>query len=192
MDIKNRHGVTLAIALGIVVIIIGVTWFVMSPDRNQEKAKQEILTIRENVRALYATRQTIDRGDLTSDMIAAKVFPSEMLVDGVPQDPWGNTVAVGSQMNWDFIPDSPSSFEILVGYPAESVTPAKCGPELINIVNSDNARAGLTYLGAGGGDGSPTIQIAGGPFEITPDGAVPAKSTLIKCTGHFTLQYSLQ
>ncbi len=84
----------LAIVLGIVGVVLGAIW-VASATLYQRyrvnKAVFQITSIVNNMRALYKDRPAFDSGVLTTDLVALNVFPSDMIANGLPQNPWGAT-----------------------------------------------------------------------------------------------------
>lgn len=115
---STRRGFTLteiAIVLGIIGMILGAIWVAASSVYNNQRvarATNELLTIAQSVRSLYATSQTVDTtGNADMDVSAtnathytylqANVFPSDMMVmSGSPPtpiaavDPWNGGVAI--------------------------------------------------------------------------------------------------
>lgn len=95
-----RRGFTLteiAIVLGIIGLILGAIWAAASAVYNNlrtSRAQQEILTVAQNIRAMYATQSTVDANATTDTYINAGVFPSDATVE-VPggskstKNPWG-------------------------------------------------------------------------------------------------------
>jgi prepilin-type N-terminal cleavage/methylation domain-containing protein len=116
---ENR-GFTLteiAIVLGIVGLILGAIWVAAAAVYNNlrtSKATTELLTVVQNVRAMYATSGLVDAnanmavaategvGTAAATYLAAGVFPSDTLNNVDPskatqaQDPWGGTISVES------------------------------------------------------------------------------------------------
>ncbi|MDP9126808.1 MAG: prepilin-type N-terminal cleavage/methylation domain-containing protein [Pseudomonadota bacterium] len=108
-----KRGFTLteiAIVLGIVGLILGAIWVAAAAVYNNlrtSKATTELLTIVQNVRAMYATSSTVDPAatmpftavavnTAPATYIAAGVFPADMVnaAGTLAQDPWNGSVAI--------------------------------------------------------------------------------------------------
>ena len=101
---KKKRGFTLteiAIVLGIIGLILGAIWVAAGAvyqNLRVSKAQTELLQITQAIRTLYATQTVVDTAaavNLTSSLIAAKVFPSDAVLNATTVNgPWG-----GSTMN---------------------------------------------------------------------------------------------
>ncbi len=111
MPVRGERGFTLteiAIVLGIVGLILGAIWVAAAAVYNNlrtSKATTELLTITQNVRAMYATSGAVDPAanmifgagagaQLT--YIQAGVFPADMVTAAATavNDPWNGNAAV--------------------------------------------------------------------------------------------------
>jgi prepilin-type N-terminal cleavage/methylation domain-containing protein len=108
---EAKRGFTLteiAIVLGIVGLILGAIWVAAAAVYNNlrtSRATTELLTVAQNVRAMYATSPLVDPGSNMTvsgaqaggalTYIQAGVFPSDMVSLGTTvQNPWGGGVAI--------------------------------------------------------------------------------------------------
>jgi len=105
---KKKRGFTLteiAIVLGIIGLILGAIWVAAGAvyqNLRVSKAQTELLQITQAIRTLYATQTVVDTAaavNLTSSLIAAKVFPSDAVLNATTVNgPWGgSTINVISQ-----------------------------------------------------------------------------------------------
>ncbi len=160
----------LAIVLGVIGLVIGLIWSAAGSvyaNMRLDKAQQEVIAIEHNVRALYASRNTLatttNFTELTVALAQAGVVPSEMLVV--------NPLSMGNQV-WTTYPRSPwGSVVLLQSYgaitPGDSIAiyldkddqlpPSVCGP-LIARFTGPGADSSLiaVYIGnhTWGGPGS--------------------------------------
>lgn len=104
---KKKRGFTLteiAIVLGIIGLILGAIWVAAGAvyqNLRVSKAQTELLQITQAIRTLYATQTVVDSvaaQNLTTSLIAAKVFPSDSVNGNTVNGPWGgSTINVISQ-----------------------------------------------------------------------------------------------
>ncbi|MER2520096.1 MAG: type 4 pilus major pilin [Bdellovibrionales bacterium] len=120
-----RRGFTLteiAIVLGIIGLILGAIWAAASAVYNNmrsSRAQQEILTVAQNIRAMYATQSALDTSATNDTYISAGVFPSDSTVEDaagggasgkVAKNPWGGNLIVQANSG-----DS-SQFDVIMEY----------------------------------------------------------------------------
>jgi len=83
----------MAIVVGITGLVLGAAWVAfdsINKRRHVLQATQQIMTIVQNARQLYRNQSTFGPGaNITASLLNAGVFPSDMVVAGVPQNPWG-------------------------------------------------------------------------------------------------------
>lgn len=82
----------LAIIMGIVGVVLAAIWVTAGKVSENEKAAKtvaEIYYIVDNVRNIYGRQ--LSSGTGTSSFINSAAIPTEMMVNGVPKNPWGTT-----------------------------------------------------------------------------------------------------
>jgi prepilin-type N-terminal cleavage/methylation domain-containing protein len=114
-EYKHKRGFTLteiAIVLGIIGLILGAIWVAASAvytNMRTSKATTELLTIAQNVRAMYATSATVDpladmpaafaastAGNKNATYLAAGVFPSDTLMTAAGASATTQTAALAA------------------------------------------------------------------------------------------------
>jgi prepilin-type N-terminal cleavage/methylation domain-containing protein len=133
--IKNRRGFTLtelAIVLGIMGTILGAIWTATShvyTNQKITKTAQEVLTLAQGIRSMYANKVAIDTGDLTQLAINANLYPSDMLQSSActgtppqnvmttgscPLDPFNGEMSVNNSTSQAFppVPSATNEFNI--------------------------------------------------------------------------------
>jgi len=101
---RKTRGFTLteaAIVLGIVGLILGAIWVAAAAvyeNMRTNRANEQILKVAQAVRSLYASSPTMSIAspaepsvDLTDSLLAAGIFPSDMINNGVVYNPWDTT-----------------------------------------------------------------------------------------------------
>ncbi len=160
---RSQHGFTLtemAIVLGVTGLIIGAIWAAASLVYNNmrlSQAQQEIISIANNVRSLYASRSTFtataDNTDITVAMANAGAFPGPMIavtptstnLQTYPRLPWGTPVGIFTHSSLSGGPQNAFFF-----WTEATMLPSQCQPLLGSIVGP-GADSGL--IGAWGGQG---------------------------------------
>jgi len=190
----SRRGFTLteiAIVLGIVGLILGAIWTAAAHVYQQKKVNQEVQDIQDivqSVRSLYATRGVIGAVECMNTLLVnSGSLPSNIVTPGpagvcgaAVHNSWGESVDVGSQTGWGGLPVSPNDFEILVGFPQQTMSSAECVAVLSSIAGSSAASNGLTEVSLGPAN------------TLLPIAAITDPSALNPCANYVTLQFSLK
>jgi len=168
-QIRRKKGFSLieaAIVLGIVGLVIGGIWVAASAvqtNLRESTASQGILQIVQNVRNLYygqTVGATTTGTGLEATLVAAGVFPGDMLQGSTPKNPWNGTLQVNIsdttngyfQVYFPTIPQG-SCIELI-----SQNTNIASGIGLVNIIVDDGTAATIstfpispaTAAGAGG------------------------------------------
>ncbi|MEJ0061952.1 MAG: type 4 pilus major pilin [Alphaproteobacteria bacterium] len=103
---KGFNLIEAAIVLGIVGLVVGGIWVAATSvytNMRAKRATEQLLSIAQNVRALYATSATTGLANAATMTIALKqanIFPNDMILGTTVNDignPWSGRVAVYSQ-----------------------------------------------------------------------------------------------
>ncbi len=151
----SRRGFTLtemAIVVGIIGLVLGGIWAASAAAYSVlrvNRAHEEIDTIINNMRQLYASSPTIPPGDLTGSAMTAGVFPADMVTpDGLIANPWGagpegvGGISVGAGGGWG---------GCLMGLP-NGFPPNMFQIVLWKMANIDEIQFLSAYIGGANGD----------------------------------------
>ena len=88
-----------AIVLGIMGLVLGAIWTAAAAVYSNQRvghANTQVLQILQSIRALYSTSATFPTGDQTSNLIALKAIPNEMVngTTGTLINPWGGAITI--------------------------------------------------------------------------------------------------
>lgn len=171
---SERRGFTLteiAIVLGIIGLILGAIWAAASAVYNNlrtSRAQQEILTVAQNIRAMYATQSTVDSAATTDTYISAGVFPSDATVETSSgksvKNPWGG--------NFDIIASSSDNYTSFI-VTMEGV-PVNACITLATSTTGTGRDSGLVDLSV---DDSSIGSLAGGTFPVGAKAAADSCTT---------------
>jgi len=102
---RKTRGFTLteaAIVLGIVGLILGAIWVAAAAvyeNMRTNRANEQILKVAQAVRSLYASSPTMNVGgenvDVTTALVSAGIFPTDMLNGTTVYHPWDNSGGAG-------------------------------------------------------------------------------------------------
>ena len=196
----NKKGFTLtelAIVLGVIGVVLGGIWAAASASFNSQKvdkAQQELITIVNNVRALYANRQGFAQGAmaanatvaaqkasaaaLTLAMINAGVFPADMVDNSTSpptvRSPWNTNVTINLGTIGGQTPDATLFWVDFASYTSDLPTNT-CAAFLSRVAYMTNI--GLVTVW----DGVEYVK----PQDVT-------ESSFNNCSGDASFQFKLQ
>jgi len=192
---NKRRGFTLteiAIVLGIIGLILGAIWIAASAvymSMSTSKAKSELLQITQGIRSIYGDQVLVDTAnavDLTPALIAAKILPSDSIVNAsTVNGPWpGSSIEIYSSQN-PYTGVVGDSFEVVFA----NIPMAACIALAVGSVgqNANESLVGLEFN-----------QSDSGAEYITPDGTIPSITVLTAAsacrspTASMGFVYSLQ
>lgn len=169
---SERRGFTLteiAIVLGIIGLILGAIWAAASAVYNNlrtSRAQQEILTVAQNIRAMYATQSTVDSAATTDTYISAGVFPSDATVETSSgksvKNPWGGNFDVTTSGDY-------TTFTVVM-----EAVPVNACITLATSTTGTGRDSGLVDLSV---DDSSIGSLAGGTFPVGAKAAADSCTT---------------
>ncbi|MDP9196016.1 MAG: prepilin-type N-terminal cleavage/methylation domain-containing protein [Pseudomonadota bacterium] len=139
----------MAIVIGIIALIIGGIWLAyaaVTSNKREADANGQVLTIAHNMRNLYVNQNGGD-GASMANLIAAGIFPGNMVSGTTVTNPWNGTVTIT-------VPNGGTTFTIIY-----NGVPEKSCIELVSTNAFEPTEVGMTLMQVG----SATVTLPASP-----------------------------